>query len=67
MPDVSQLEKLFIDGIRDIAPPCPICTVPMEYGGLIAIDNGRGDQEMWRFDCNNGHTILVDFTSEMGD
>jgi hypothetical protein len=46
---------------------CPICGGDMTYKGLIAMDNGRNSQEMWRFDCEHGHTMLLDYTSEMGD
>jgi hypothetical protein len=46
---------------------CPVCTGPAAYVGLIMMDNGRTSQEMWRWDCPNGHTVLADYTDQMGD
>jgi len=49
---------------------CPQCQAEMNDHGLIAIDHGRGNAEMERYDCPNDKcdtTVLIGYTSQMGD
>ena len=62
--EVSDEERTDHERVEDRGAVCPVCEAHAPYRGLIALGD---DIEAWRFDCPNGHTTMVEYTSGMGD
>lgn len=43
------------------------CSAPLTYRGLIASNFQEKGNELYRYDCPLGHTVLFEWTAEMGD
>jgi hypothetical protein len=54
-------------GEPELDPHGPQCGAPLQYRGLIASNFCEEGNELYRWDCPQGHSVLAEFTDEMGD